>query len=255
MNKIPIPIRRPIRTRPLVVAHRGFSSKGPENTLASYRLALELEGVDMAECDVYLSKDRVPILLHDEELDRTTTGRGKVGEFTLAELKKLDAGSWKGLEFKGEPIPTLQEALDLVKGRLHFVIEIKGPSMEKEVVEAIRAAGAPPEQVMIFSFDHGAVDRIARLEPLLPTTWLIEELPPEREPREEILRRALRARASSLGLSRKHVDQDFLRRAHLAGFTTYVWTANEPEEMQFLIEVGVDAIITDRPDVLLKLLA
>jgi len=241
------------RARPLVIAHRGLSWRAPENTLAAYRLAMEAKA-DMAECDVRLTADRVPILLHDQKLDRTTGTKGNVNDVTLADLRKLDAGKWKSAAFIGEHVPTLAETLDLVKGRLRLVIEIKEHGIEKEVLEALRAAGVTPDAVMIFSFYRDVVQAIAALEPMVPTTWLIGDLPHDAEGRRAVLRDALQARASALGLPKERVDPDFLILARQCGFPVFVWTVNEPIDMRFLIRIGVDGIITDHPDVLIDVL-
>ncbi len=239
--------------RPLVIAHRGFSWIAPENTLIAFRKAMET-GVGMAECDVYLSRDGVPVVIHDSKLKRTTGVSGSVHEKTASELGRLDAGSWKSKEFRGERIPTLVDLLRLVKGRLRLVIEIKQPGMETEVVKAIREAGVDPDAVMIFSFDHDTVLNIARLEPLLPTTWLVGKLPDDDDGRRRVLREALGARASAIGLPKDRVFPDFVRRAHECGLPVFVWTVNEVKDMESLLDVGVDAIITDRPDVAIELL-
>jgi glycerophosphoryl diester phosphodiesterase len=240
-------------TRPLVIAHRGFSAKAPENTLASYQLAIDA-GAQMAECDVRLTKDGVPVLLHDADLERTTGVAGKLAQRTLAEIRELDAGSWKAPEFAGQRIPTLAEALELTNGRLRFVIEIKDKGIEKQVVEVIRSAGVDPASLMIFCFQRETVANIARLEPLLPTTWLVGDLPYRDDDRRGVLRDALRARVSALGLPLSKVDPDFVRLAHESGLPIFVWTINDPDDMRFLIRIGVDGIITDHPDVLLRLL-
>ncbi len=239
-----------LRSRPIVIAHRGFSSRAPENTLAAYRLAIEI-GAELAECDVRLSSDRVPVLIHDDDLKRTAGVDRKVAELTAAELGALDAGRWKDEAFAGEPIPTLEQALRLVHGKLRLVIEIKDTGMEREVVDAIRAAGVDPIDLMIFSFDHATVKTIAEIEPLLPTAWLIADPPTGLDDRREIIRDALRIRASGIGFARDQVYPDFVRLAHECGFTVFVWTVNDPGEMRALVEAGVDAIISDRPDVLM----
>lgn len=240
--------------RPLVIAHRGFSWIAPENTLVAYQKAIDI-GVGLAECDVYLSKDGVPVCFHDKKLDRTSDGEGAIGDRTLAELKQLDAGSWKSPDFAGERIPTLVELLKLVKGRLRLVIEIKQTGMEQEVIDALKATDVEPDAVMIFSFDYETVRRIAELEPELPTTWLIGKLPEDKAARREAIRKALRARVSALGCDKDRVDAAFVRLAHECGFPVFVWTVNEEARMTALVEAGVDAIITDRPDVAQKLLA
>jgi glycerophosphoryl diester phosphodiesterase len=245
---------RQLRAHPLVIAHRGLSYRAPENTLASYREAIEA-GADMAECDVWLSADRVPVLLHDANLKRTTGLDAEVTSLPLAELKELDAGRWKSPEFAGERIPTLKETLlELVKGRIRLVIEIKMPGMEREVLEDIREVGLTPADVMIFSFNHDVVDTITKLEPRLPTTWLIGEMPWQDAERREVLTRALSARASAIGLPLVRVDPAIVRLAHESGFQVFVWTVNEPADMRYLERIGVDGIISDRPDLVLEVL-
>lgn len=239
--------------QPLVIAHRGASANAPENTLAAYRLAIEA-GAEMAECDVRLSADRKVVLLHDENLQRTTGLDAKVGDLTLAELKKLDAGRWKSTKYAGEPIPTLEEALDLVKGKQCLVIEIKERGMEKEVVEVLRDGQVRPGEVMIFSFHYSVVKKIAELEPTLPTTWLLDNLSYRAEDRQKVIREALKARISALGLQKERFDPDFARLAHQAGFQIFVWTVNDPVDMHYLIRIGADGIITNYPDMLLHLL-
>ena len=244
---------KPVRTHPLAVAHRGFSHKAPENTLAAYRLAIET-GVEMAECDVRLSADGVPVVIHDEKLERTAQAPGKVGDYPLAELKKLDVGRWKSDKYRGERIPTLVEALQLVKGKLRFVIEIKGTDMERQVVDAIGAADVAPEDVMIFSFQYDAVRRIAEIEPLLPTTWLIGELPEDPAAYRPLIRQSLQARVSAVGLSQKYARSDFLFLAHQCGLQVFFWTVNKAPDMRRLVRLGADGIISDRPDLLLEVL-
>ena len=240
-----------MRTRPLVIGHRGFSAKCPENTLVSYREAIRA-GAKMAECDVRLSADKVPVLIHDEELDRTSNGKGPVGNYPLAKLKTLDAGSWKGPQFAGEPIPTLEEALKAVKGKLRLAIETKDGHMEQEVVETVRKSGTAPEDVVIFSFDQGTLKRITEIEPLFPTVWLLGKLPEEPEEWRAIIRTALRTRVCALALQHENADARFIRLAHETGFPIYVWTVNDRARMEEFLELGVDGIVTDRVDVLLE---
>lgn len=244
---------RKLRSRPLVIAHRGFSSRAPENTLAAYRLAIDT-GADLAECDVWLSADRVPVLLHDEHLKRTTGVDALVSELSLDKLRQLDVGRWKSKEFVGERIPTLTEALELVKGRLRLVIEVKTAGMEQEVVAAIRAAATEPADVMIFSFHLEVIETIARIEPRLPTTWLIGHLPAGHAARREVIADAVRARASAIGLTRTRVDPAAARLAHESGLPVFVWTVNDPADMRYLVRIGVDGIITDEPGMLLRIL-
>jgi glycerophosphoryl diester phosphodiesterase len=241
------------RTRPLAVAHRGFSARAPENTLAAYRLAIET-GIEMAECDVRLSADGVAVLMHDKNLKRVAGVDASVRDLTLEQLKQLDVGKWKSPEYKGERIPTLKELLALIKGRIRLVIEIKDKDMEKQVVADIRASGIEPQDLMIFSFHHGVVERIAKLEPLLPTTWLINKPLDNPEDRRQLIGRALQSRVSALGSSKEKVNPQFVRLAHECGFQVFVWTVDNPADMRMLIRMGVDGIISNCPVVLLRVL-
>jgi glycerophosphoryl diester phosphodiesterase len=242
-----------LRTRPLAVAHRGFSWIAPENTLAAFQKAIDL-GVEMAECDVHLSADRVPVVIHDESLRRTAGVDMMVKDLAAADLAKLDAGRWKDPKFAGERIPTLRQALELVRGRLRFVIEIKAAGMEQAVIDDLRAARVDPIDVVIFAFDRDVVAAIARIEPQLPTVWLIDDPPGGAAGRRTLAREALRARVSAVGLHKDDVDAPFLRSAHECGLGVFTWTVNEPDEMSRLAALGADGIISDRPDELLKVL-
>mgnify|MGYP002624266873 FL=1 len=125
------------------VAHRGFSGIAPENTMAAVQLAMEQEDVHWIEVDVQCSKDGVPLLIHDFTLNRTTNGKGPVKDKTWAELQTLDAGSWKSTAYRGERLPSLDEFLDAVAGRLRVNLEIKTegnmyPGLEEKVVAAVK---------------------------------------------------------------------------------------------------------------------
>lgn len=235
--------------KPMVIAHRGASADAPENTLAAYALAVEY-GARLAECDVYLTTDGVPVLFHDGELKRTTTGTGRVVDHSLAELKALDAGSWKDPKYKGERIPTLVEFLRAVHGKLRPVIEIKGKQagIAAAVIQALRTAEVASNEVIIFSFHREIVAEIGRLDPHLPTTWLISEVPEQGADFAPLLRQALAARLSAVGVSHEDVSPDLLRHAHECGFPVFVWTVNDEANVKRLASMGVDAIISDRPD-------
>src|SRR5207247_1736958 len=123
--------------RPLIVGHRGAMGYAPENTFASYERAVAL-GVDAVECDVHLSADGVPVVIHDHTLDRTTDGRGPVRDHTLEQLKRLDAGAWRGAEFAGQRLPTLDELLGWCASRVPLPIELKnGPLFYEGLTDRI----------------------------------------------------------------------------------------------------------------------
>src|SRR5256885_3187301 len=153
--------------RILLGGHRGNADECPENTLASFRSAIEL-GVDLIECDIHRAEDGGLPVIHDHLLDRTTNGSGFVRDHSMAELKRFDAGSWKDPGFAGERIPSLDEVLAVAKGRVGVAIEIKNlplpyPGIEDAIVQTVKEAGMVGE-VAVISFDHRSIKRIAELE-------------------------------------------------------------------------------------------
>ncbi|WP_461211394.1 glycerophosphodiester phosphodiesterase [Desulfocurvus sp. DL9XJH121] len=165
-------------TGPLCWAHRGYSARCPENTLPAFRAALDA-GVHGVELDVNLSRDGELVVIHDETLDRTTSGAGPVAALTLAELKGLDAGSWFGPDFAGVRLPTLEEALDVLGGKLLVNIEIKpearraGADVERRVLETLAARGLK-DSVIISSFDYMALIRLRGLDEDIRLGLLLE---------------------------------------------------------------------------------
>jgi glycerophosphoryl diester phosphodiesterase len=160
-------------SKPIIIAHRGASKHAPENTIAAFRKALEL-GAEGIELDVHLSADGHLVVIHDEKVDRTSNGNGWVKEKTLEELKALDFGSWFTQEFKGEAIPTLDEALELLQPWTGIInIEIKGgsilyPGIEKEVVKKIEKFKLE-DKMIISSFNHYSLVEVKKLNPKIKT--------------------------------------------------------------------------------------
>lgn len=257
---------------PLLGAHRGNAAECPENTLAAFRSAIEL-GVDLIECDVHLTADRRLAVIHDHKLDRTTNGRGLVRDHTLAELQSLDAGSWKDPRFRGERVPELQEVLALARGKAGVAIEIKNhplayPGLEPVLVEAVQAAGMTDE-VIVISFDHGAVRRVHDLDPQLLTGALAAPL----RPRTLLLRAWLSLRAwrrvpfmvsrptdilKTLAAARAEVycpywaaiDPRTARALHQAGKLIGVWTVDDPVALAWSRALPANAIYTNNPRVI-----
>jgi len=237
----------------LVAAHRGLSSRAPENTLVSLEMGIGA-GADLLECDVRLSADGVAVLHHDVDLRRTTGHPGEVRSLTLGELKQLDPGRWKGVRFAGQTIPTLQEALQFIAGRRRLIVEIKEPDMAASVLSAIRAAAVDPAEVLLFSFHREVLEAIVADEPLIPATWLARNLPPGIEAWQCHLAMATEAGMSAVGLSVATATIPRIDLAHQCALPVFVWTANEEADMRELIEAGVDGMCTDYPGRLLKLL-
>ncbi|WP_444949342.1 glycerophosphodiester phosphodiesterase [Micromonospora ureilytica] len=250
---------------PLVFAHRGASFDLPEHTLAAYLRALD-EGADGLECDVRLTRDGHLVCVHDRRLDRTSNGRGLVSARTLAELDALDFGSWHpGSAPNGDLPPdeshtrllTLARLLDavLAAGRpVRLLVETKHPSrygsnVERRLVSLLRRYGladpAPydPVQVTVMSFSPLAVRRVHELAPTLPTVLLLEVLPRWLR----LGRLPFGARIAGPGIGLVRARPQLLPALRAAGNQVYVWTVNEPTDLELVLAAGVDGIITDRP--------
>ncbi|MEM2213625.1 MAG: glycerophosphodiester phosphodiesterase family protein [Candidatus Nezhaarchaeales archaeon] len=221
--------------RVLVIAHRGASAYEPENTLRSIKRALNL-GADMVEIDVRTTKDGHIVVIHDATVDRTTNGRGYVKDMTLEELKKLDAGL-------GERIPTLQEVISLVKGRVGLVIEIKVPGIEEKVLKIVNE-NKLHDDVLITSFYHPILLRVKSLNAKVRTGIIIASRP------VRPAQLALDARSNAIFPKYTYLDLEMVEEAHKHSLTVYPWTVDDPGEARLLIEMGIDGIVTNKPDIL-----
>ena len=239
----------------LVIAHRGFSRVAPENTIAAAKKAIEV-GIYGSEFDVKQTKDHVPVVIHDGTVDRTTNGTGRVSELSLAEIRALDAGSWKDPQFAGERVPTLDEMLATFKGvKCRPVIEVKGTEITDRVVASIRALNMVEQAVLISSKKETLLAARA-LEPRLQCGLVMgdKQMPKEGSDDEKVAAIVAQARECDVRL----VDMDY--RVVTAGvvaklreerLTAWVWTVDEPEAMDNLIAWGIESITTNAPDVLL----
>lgn len=276
-------------TRKALVAHRGASAYAPEHTLAAYRLALE-QGADYVEQDLQITKDGVLVCLHDLTLERTTNveetfpdrhrlERGaktwNVSDFTLAEIKRLDAGSWFDSKFRAERVPTWQEAIDLVRGKAGLFPETKGPEvyggrgfdMEALVLKELaknkldRPDSDPKTPVIIQSFSPESLRKMRKMGTRLTLVLLISDGDPDRGRwlSDEGLKNA-KSFADGIGPAKALLvtDPTLARRARAVGFSITPYTfrsaglpagENVKDEMaKFLYEIGVDALFTDNPD-------
>ena len=236
---------------PAIIAHRGASAAAPENTLAAFNMAVDLKA-DAVELDVKLSKDRVPVVMHDATVDRTTDGHGKVGELTLADLKTLDAGAKKDAKYAGEQVPTLAEVFEAVAASRKSWINVeltnyttRGDGLEAAVVALIQKMNLG-RRVILSSFDPFAIRNVRRLDPSLP----IAQLTAARMPvylREAWLSPFIPHEA-------RHPDHVQLKRKGVAyyqrrGYRVNAWTVNDPADLRDFARQGVDGLITDVPDV------
>ncbi|WP_227937924.1 glycerophosphodiester phosphodiesterase [Alkalihalobacillus deserti] len=226
-----------------IFAHRGFSSRYPENTMVAFQASVDI-GADGIEFDVQLSKDLVPVVIHDLSLERTTTGKGLVRHFTVSELKGFSAGSWFSNEFKEERIPTLEEILIWAANHsLILNIEVKGNVFERDL---IIAAVSPllkkydlEDRIILSSFDHKFVHLIQKQDPFLETGVIVATALFQPE---EYLRHA-----NVLGYHFSHVSllEEEVKALIKKGFRLRPYTVNEIRSIRKFIEIGCDAIFTD----------
>jgi glycerophosphoryl diester phosphodiesterase len=238
----------------IVTAHRGFSGQAPENTLAAFRAAIAA-GSDRIELDVHLTRDNEVVVIHDDTLERTTTGKGNVAEKTFAELQRLDAGAWFDPRFAGERIPALAEVLEIARGRIRVNIELKKgknfPYTLEELADrtlAVVEKAGMTDQVLFSSFDPAAVNRIRAKNPSLPIALIVDK--PWRNPEDP----GAGTRYPTLNCRTTVLNEENVRRAHAGGIQVHVWTVNTREAMTEFIALGVDGIITNHPDLLIDLL-
>lgn len=238
----------------VAMGHRGSPEAAPENTISSFRTAMQA-GADGVELDVMLSKDGAIVVIHDYVLDTTTDGSGPVKDYTLEQLKDFNAGYWFSEEFAGERIPTLEEVIAALPAGALINIEIKSESpatdgLEEAVVAAVREHDLY-DRVIVSSFNPISLLRVKLADERIPVGliyapdlarylsdgWFIPLLRPE-----------------ALHPSYQMVDEEYMRWARKKGFRVNVWTVNEAADIRRMIELGVDGIITDRPELLRQIM-
>lgn len=226
-------------SRLFVWAHRGASALAPENTLAAFRAA-EAAGADGLELDVHLSRDGVPVVLHDDTLERTSDGRGPVAELTLEELQRLDAGSWFSPDFSGEKIPTLQEVLRWGGNRLRFNVEIKDSAAAQAVLDLSRSY--PQASIVLSSFDHDVLSRLRCSAPQLPLAFLWEQ--PDWATAVE---RAAACAAESFNPLFHYLSAELITACHQRGLAVYPWTVDAVAGLERCGQLGVDGLFCNDP--------
>jgi len=237
----------------LIIGHRGASGEAPENTRASFLLAVE-QGADIVEMDVHLSADGSLVVIHDPTVDRTTNGHGLVGALTLDHLKALDAGSWFSPRYSGEKIPTLEEVLGWVRGKVGVAVEIKRdgpihyPGIEARVVELLQRYDML-ESSAVISFDHKAVRRVKELRPEIAGGVLFACHPVAPSSL------ALDARAEAILPHWTNLSEELVAEAHSRGLAVSTWAVDGEEELRWVLSMGVDAVATNYPSRLASLIA
>ncbi|MDB6137539.1 MAG: glycerophosphodiester phosphodiesterase [Verrucomicrobiaceae bacterium] len=235
-----------------IIAHRGASHEAPENTLASFRLGWEQQA-DGDELDVYLTTDDQVIVIHDANTKRTTGVDMAVAKKSLRELQTLDAGSFKGPQWKGEKLPALAEVVATIpKGRRLF-IEIKcGPEVLAALERVLGASGKKPEQLVIIGFGDETMRQAKLKFPHLKVYWLASMKPAKNGGTALTLDEVI-SKAKGLGVdgvdlaAEPQMDAAFVSKIHAAGLQMYVWTVDDPKLAASLAKAGVDGITTNRP--------
>lgn len=220
-------------------AHRGASQYAPENTMAAFTAAVDC-GADGIELDIHLSRDGVPVVVHDETLERTTDGNGRVDAASWEELRQLDAGGWYSQAFAGEPLPGLEQVLAVFAGKLRLNLELKKFDAGLAVLELL--ASFAHADILVSSFNHRLLERLRQQNASLPLAVLYEEGSWYKSV----------ALASDLGALAFHpradlVTRPMVSRCHDVGLSVYPWTVDDPVLIRELQRAGVDGIFSNNP--------
>ena len=241
-----------------IIAHRGASAYYPENTIPSFEGTIAM-GADMVELDVQLTSDREVVIFHDEKLSRCTDGRGRIADYTLASLKKLDAGSWFARKFKNTKIPTLAEVLDICKNRIAVNIEIKTEAVDKIIsggieercLKIVEQKGMK-KHVVFSSFDPRAIVHLKQIDKTAPVAVLFEKkLYGSRLPSDIIESLS----ADAFNCSKSELTGKWMVDVQSHGIPVNIYTVNDVKNMKKFIGMGVSGLFTNKPDVLRKVLA
>jgi glycerophosphoryl diester phosphodiesterase len=252
---------------PLTTAHRGLSGLAPENTLTAFKWAVAI-GANSTECDVYRTADGVLVLSHDRNTKRTTGIDADITKMTFEEVRKFDAGSWKGKQFAGEQIPTLEEYLKVLKDTKCIpIIEIKQPGTEKDIVELLGKLNMT-EDVFIVSFNSESLAEVKRLEPLVKFVHIFSwKLEGSAESNAEdiavklaediavkLMDKAAKVGTNIVSLNHGMLSKKLVDLLHEKEFYVWAWTVNDIPRMNTLLDWNVDNIATDRADILVELI-
>jgi len=235
-----------------IIAHRGASHDAPENTLPAFQLGWE-QGADANEMDIHLTRDGRIVVIHDADAKRTTGAGDTVSGRTLDELRRLDAGSWKGAQWKGTRLPTLDEALETVPEGKRVFIEIKcGREVLPALEGVLNASGKKPEQLVLIGFNYATMKEARKRFPQHRIYWLAsyeaDKRTGKRPDIDTLIRKAASAGFDGLNLHFEFpIDREFVAKVARAGLRLYVWTVDDPAVAARLAAAGVDGITTNRP--------
>ncbi|MCZ8512581.1 glycerophosphodiester phosphodiesterase [Paenibacillus filicis] len=240
-----------LQAKPLIIGHRGAAGEAPENTLASFALALR-QGADAIELDIHVSADGELVVCHDATVNRTTNGEGAIAELTAASLKRLDAGGWFAERYAGEPVPLLEEVFSMVPAGIMINVEIKcaySPRLEERLFELLKQFDRL-EGVVVSSFNHKVLQRLKRSEPRLRIGLLYSS---------NFANHRKVAEVSGFEVYSLHpyyrlISPEDVADAAAHGLSVYPYTINRQEDLLAAIEAGMSGIITDYPGRLRELL-
>jgi glycerophosphoryl diester phosphodiesterase len=248
--------------RTMIVAHRGGAGLAPENTLAAFESGIAHQA-DAVEMDVHLTKDGEVVVIHDAELSRTTDGRGDVADLALSEIRKYNAAAkFKGAAFSPQQVPTLQQVVDLVNGRVALQVEIKVkpdgsryPGIEQVVVDILRQAHMIDKTVII-SFDWPTLEDIKAIAPRLKTGALVGRIPLS-NPNDLalVIQQVKDVGADYMAPEKTYLTADLLAALRAQGLGGGAWTVDDPAEMRRLAALHPDFLTTNRPDLLRDVLS
>lgn len=228
-----------------IIAHRGFSSIAPENTLVAFQKAIECNA-DYFELDVHKTKNDSIVVIHNSSVDKTSSNnkKGEIANLNYSELSSVKVGYSEkfGNKYENEKIPTLREALQLAKGKIKVCIEIKVYGVEKKILEIVNDMGMQ-EDVIIFSFYYPILAKIRQLNNSIPTLLLVNKA----DKLTIDYAKVIKLNAIGVGYETT-ITKDYLNFAHKNGIEVWKWTVNEEDEMQQLINLGLNGLITDFPD-------
>ncbi len=239
---------------PAVVGHRGNSSVAPENTLSAFRSCVE-SGAQGAECDVYRTKDGYLVLQHDSTLQRNVRDAdgnpvtGRIADYTLDELLTMDFGVWKGEEFRGEKVATLDQYLDLLNGTSCApVIELKQTGLEADTIAAVRERGMEDETTII-AFSEAAIKECRRLAPEIKAAWLCTKNSSETVDQyaDRIIATLQELDTTYVDLESSPVTPELVQKLHDNGITVMTWTVDNPDRVSELYNMGIDSVTTNVP--------
>lgn len=227
----------------IVVGHRGFAGQYPENTILSFKKAIEI-GVDFIEIDVRESKDGKLVVIHDESINRTTDGKGVVREMTYKEIEKYDAGIKSG--YPGEKIPLLSEVFEETGDKVKILIEVKECEIEKliELIERYKME----ERVFVGSFNIEYLKEIRQKLPVVSTALISENIP------YRYLTECIELGIRKIDVAFPHLNKGNVKELAGAGFLVNAWTPNKKQDLEKVVSYGVHFITTDRPDVCLSII-